>query len=100
MGGDKSVLPAGELGSNAKRAEADRLTPRAVVCGGGISQEEYEDLKSNVHATLGREVAWFKITPEDFLGPGNDNIPASGQGLDSEKIVKVFKDKMAAAGFQ
>jgi len=76
-----------------ERAEHDRLTPQAVLVGGGIPKEEYDELREAVHKALGNEISWFKIYPEDVVAV-NGGVPPSGP--DPDLIVKAFKTaKMA-----
>ncbi len=98
--GDKSITPASGVGSNVDRPEQERAVPRAVLCGAGIPREEFEDLQKHVHAELGHDITWFKIYPEDMGRAGSAMPPLSDMVPDPVKIVKVFKEKMAAAGFK
>ncbi|KAF2425318.1 hypothetical protein EJ08DRAFT_736779 [Tothia fuscella] len=85
LSGDLDGEPACDIGSNAGRKVEDRLVPKTVLCGGGISLEEVDELKSLVGDKPG--LVWIKLNPEDLDGPPG---PAT--------IVPFMKRKLQAAG--
>ena len=92
--GDLSILPVSGMGSNVGRVEEDRRVPMAIMCGGAIPKEEYEDLRQHINQTIGREVIWLKIYPEDVIkATGRTAPPPSGP--DPRIIAAVFREKLA-----
>jgi|SRR3569833_137597 len=97
LSGDKSFAPREGVGSNAARPESERRVPRAALCGGGVPDDEFEDLKKHVSTQLGREIPWFKIALQDIkkhTPPGWE--PSTGPV--AEFAVKALREKLA--GFE
>jgi hypothetical protein len=93
ISGDLAVEPASGLGSNVQRKVEDRLTPRAVLCGGGygqfsphsrpganitlrIPEEAFEALKKLV-GEKAAEIAWIKVCLLCFC---------AGNGLNTDTV--------------
>ncbi|KAF2396180.1 hypothetical protein EJ06DRAFT_585430 [Trichodelitschia bisporula] len=58
VAGNLEDLPETRLGTNCIRPVTERKAPRAILCGAGISPEEFDRLK----AAVKEDVVWIKAT--------------------------------------
>lgn len=94
--GDTSFEPAAGVGSNTDRPEPARRVPRAVICGGGIPKEEYEELKELLGKVTGKEIPWYKVYPGDvdkYIPEEERKVERKGPP-DGKYIAVFFKDVM------
>ncbi|KAF1812315.1 hypothetical protein P152DRAFT_482343 [Eremomyces bilateralis CBS 781.70] len=70
--------PASTLGTNAARAAANEplRTPKAVIFGGGIPDEEVAQVKAAVSEEQRGEVLWVNLTMEDYARQGVQQGPS------------------------
>jgi len=69
------VGPSSGIGTNAERDAAERIAPTAVLMGGGVTMEEFQELKEKAGGN--EDVKWFKLTMErlkELGGPSPDII--------------------------
>lgn len=85
--GDLSVLPATNAGSNVSRPQQDRRKPKAVAFGGGIPDEEIEQIKEATGTDV--HVAWVRIKMQDVQAMG---------GPDPEKLAQQVRKLLHDAG--
>ena len=83
-GGDLSIKPSSGLGTNATAATPQ--APKAIIIGGGVPEDEFEQIKTAITG-----VPVIRVTREDVAAAG-------GTGPDPALIAKLFKDKLTAAG--
>ncbi|KAJ9660499.1 hypothetical protein H2201_006921 [Coniosporium apollinis] len=69
------VAPSSGIGTNAERDAAERVGPRAVLMGGGVTMEEFQECKEKAGGN--EDVKWIKLTMEklkELGGPSPDTI--------------------------
>jgi hypothetical protein len=91
--GDKSITPASKVGSNASKLEAERRIPRALLCGGGVSAEDMEEIRAATAEAAAKDVAWIKLTLDIYDRDANQNIKP-----DPKTAAQRSKDLLAENG--
>ncbi len=81
------VTPSSAIGTNAERDASERFGPRAVVLGGGVTMEEYGELKEKAGAK--GEVTWLKLDPQRSKNLGVPN---------PETIATMIREMLKEAG--
>jgi hypothetical protein len=77
LSGNLEVAPSSGIGSNVDKPTTERRVPRAIVLGGGVSDEDYVALK-------------------EALVKGG--LKVEGDGEDVVKFVRVLRDDILALG--
>jgi len=90
LSGDLSQLPSSGLGSNVRRAEAERKVPLSIGAGAGIPDEEFEQVKREI-GEVG-EVKFVKVRVEDVRATGHKGGP------DPRILASIWKSKLKEIG--
>ncbi|KAK3990924.1 Matrilin-4 [Cladorrhinum sp. PSN332] len=88
--GDRDIPPSSGLGTNAGLPPAERLIPKAIIFGGGVSDDDAQAITQAVHAKV-PEIKALHVTKQDILNAG-------GQGPNPEIISAVLKKKLVELG--
>jgi len=92
--GDLSVLPTSKHGSNIDRPLQHRRKPRAVCCGGAITDENVRDIKSATGPDA--DVVWVRVEREEIQAMGG--IDKATGAPKPELLAEYFKGKLKMAG--
>ena len=80
--------PASGLGTNAGLPAAERKTPRAIIFGGGIPDDEVERVGEAVRAGPGAGVRLVRVARQEVLDAGAEKP-------NPEVIVGILRGKLA-----
>ncbi|KAB5550908.1 hypothetical protein GE09DRAFT_1222725 [Coniochaeta sp. 2T2.1] len=95
LSGALSTAPSSGLGSNASRAESERLVPKAVFFGGGVPEEEVELVQRLVLEKLGEGEGDGKEGGPKFLRVTREEVLAAGaKGPDPGVIAGIYRRKV------
>ncbi|KAK4236883.1 hypothetical protein C8A03DRAFT_35194 [Achaetomium macrosporum] len=86
--GNTDTAPASGLGSNAGKPAAERKVPKAVIFGGGVTDEQAQAVSQAVSA-VAPQIKTVRVTREDIMAAG-------ATGPNPEVIVKVLREKLGA----
>jgi hypothetical protein len=90
LSGDLSQLPSSGLGSNLGRPEAERKVPLSIGAGGGVPDEEFEQVQKDI-GEVG-DVKFVKIRIEDIRATGHQGRP------DPKILAQIWKRKLKEVG--